>query len=361
MRLPLLASLGLVLALAPAAGEAQRTGQRGPQPPPDTLRTPRQQDTTRAGVVRQEAAGEVSRAVANRGLTQEQVRELQNSLRAMGCDPGAADGTIGPQTRQALACARRQRGVETANLNDIFRSLGLAFTARDSLGVSGAVATGAAGTGAQGGYAYGDPTFVRDTGVMRINLDTMPANTLGPEGVFVSTGTVARFGGGVWLREVSQERRTDSTTRAVRDTAVYRPLRPPPSADTTAMPVRDPMPPARADSTPMVRSDSTTTLRREVVPTPARADTIRTPLRADTTQLLRPDTAPMLRADTTRGPVADSTLRRMRDELLLTPPPGARRQTPPDTTQPDTTRRTPPDTTRIPPDTTRRRPPPAGR
>lgn len=330
MRIPLLASLGLALALTPAAGDAQQ--------PPDTTRRQRP-DTTRAGVVTQEAAGEVSLA-ANRGLTADQVRQLQDSLRAIGCDPGRADGALGPQTRQALACARRTRGVTSMNLNDILRSLGLDFTARDSMAVGMAAQTGVAQPGA-GGYAYGDPTFVRDTGVMRLNLDTMPANALGPGGVFVSTGTIARTGGGVWLRETSQQRR-DPSAQGAPDTAVYR-LVPRPAADTLPRPVRDTL---RRMPPPPLRTDTARTLRTDTVPL-LRPDTVR--MRTDTTQRLRPDTA--------NRPVADSTIRRMRDELLLTLPPGARR----DSTQPpDTTRRAPPDTT-TPPDTTRRRPPPPRR
>ena len=350
MRTSILATLALALALAPVAGDAQQRGQRGQ--PPDTTR--QRQDTTRAVI--QEAAGEVSRG-ATRGLTTDQVRQLQDSLRSIGCNPGAADGTFGPQTRQALACARRIRGVASMNLNDLLRSLGVGFTALDSLATGNAARTAMD----EPQYRYGDPTFVRDTGVMIVNLDTMPANAVGPEGVFVSSGTIARVGGGVWLRETSQERR-DPSAQGTPDTAVYR-LAPRPTADTLPMPVREPLPP-RPDTTPTMTRDSAPPARVDTAPPPARTDTARTPARRDTTRTdttCADTTRTRLRPDTAGRPLADSTLRRMRDELLLTPPPSLREirtdSAGRDTTQrADTTRRTPPDTTR--PDTTRRRRPP---
>ena len=363
MRYRILASLGLALVAAPALADAQ-------QPPPDT---------TRSGVVRAEARGEVM-LDANRGLTRAQVRQLQESLQRAGCNPGTPDGVFGPRTRQALACVRRQRGIESANTNDVLRSLDLGFTLSDSVAGAGEVVASAEG----GAPNYGDPTFVRDTGVMMINTDTMPAGLLENSSVFVPSVTRSR---GLYLRETSLDRRSrdvlvpvDSTRRPPpppsaatptrRDSAAVMRADTVPAARRDSTPVirRDSIPALRRDTTPAVRRDSVPATRRDSTPTPAvRRDTVPT-TRLDSTvrqadSLLRradsllttPRDTTMRRADTTRTTLPDSTIRRMRDELLLTLPP--RPDSARDTTRPDTTRARP-DSTKTPPDTTRRRIPP---
>ena len=320
MRYRILASLGLALVTAPALAEAQQTGQRGQQRP----------DSTRAGVVRAEASGEVA-LEANRGLSRDQVRQLQESLRAAGCNPGTPDGVFGPRTRQALACVRRQRGIESTNANEVLRALNLGFTVNDSVAVAGDVAAG----GVRPEPRYSDPTFVRDTGLMTINADTMPAGLLESSAVFVPSITRSR---GLYLRETSLDRRStdvmvprDTTGAARRDSAaaVRRPPVPAVRRDTTPAIVRDTMPSMRRDTTPVTRRDSTVTTR------------------TDSMRLLRPNAA----RDSARAPLADSTLRRMRDEILFSLPPRV------DTLRADSTR-TRPDSTRTPSDTTRRRIPP---
>ena len=326
MRYRILASLGLALVSAPALADAQQTGQRGQQPP----------DSTRAGQVRSEARGDVA-LEANRGLSRTQVRQLQESLRSAGCNPGTPDGVFGPRTRQALACVRRQRGIESTNANDVLRALNLGFTLNDSVAVAGEMAM----SGERRTPVYSDPTFVRDTGVITIDADTMPAGLLESNAVFVPSVTRSR---GLYLRETSLDRRStdvlvprDTTGAAGRDSAaaVRRPPVPAVRRDTTPTVRRDTLPAARRDSTPAVRRDTAATTR------------------ADSTRLLRADSLARDRArrDSARTALPDTTLRRMRDEILFSLPPRA------DTLRADSTR-TRPDSTRVPPDTTRRRIPP---
>lgn len=308
MKYTLLASLGLALVAAPAIAEAQ-------------------QDTTR---VRAEAGGEVERGVANRGLTQAQVRQLQQALRDAGCNPGAVDGQLGPATRQAMACARRQRGIEAGNANDLLRALNLGFTLDDSVSMEQTRNVAAAGEGTT--PRYSDPTFVHDPGVMHISTDTMPAGLLENSDVFV------RSSGSPYLREVLMERRTTPRVVPPRDSAPAARMQP-------AMPtMRDSM--MRTDSMPRMRMDSISRMQMDSV---QRMQLDRMQVPGDSLRLMR--------SDSIRTAVPDSTLRRMRDEILLELPPTIR--TTRDSTQrADTTRRTPPDTTRTPPDTTRRPPPP---
>lgn len=103
----------------------------------DTTRN--RQDTTRQRARRHAAGGEVAlgaRASVYRGsygLQRDQVRQLQTSLREMGCNPGPIDGVMGPRTHRAMMCARDQKGLQTSNVNDLLRSMNLGFTAQDSI------------------------------------------------------------------------------------------------------------------------------------------------------------------------------------------------------------------------------------
>jgi hypothetical protein len=99
------------------------------------------QDTTVTQSATGEMAEEKERAAPERfgfrsrqsfGLTQNQVKQLQQALRDAGCDPGAVDGIVGNQTRVAIVCVHRGKGLTTNNLNDVLRALNLGFTATDS-------------------------------------------------------------------------------------------------------------------------------------------------------------------------------------------------------------------------------------
>lgn len=133
--------------LLPAAALAQQDTTRR-----DTTRADRaQQDTTRnrmdaqgrrnvpeQGRVRAESRGSVetgARSRRNLGLTNTQVRMLQQALEDDGCDPGTIDGIVGPRTRRAIACGFQRNDLDGRNLNELFRSLDLQITVDDSLGV----------------------------------------------------------------------------------------------------------------------------------------------------------------------------------------------------------------------------------
>ena len=103
-----------------------------------------QQDTARrpTGAVRQDTAqgaldrparGRAGRA-RNLGLTTEQVQELQQALQSNGCDPGPVDGIVGPRTRQAMTCARRQLNVTGTGNRELFSALNLSFAAQGAAG-----------------------------------------------------------------------------------------------------------------------------------------------------------------------------------------------------------------------------------
>ena len=111
--------LGLALTFLPALLVAQADSSR------------MHVDTTRARHERT-SAGEIGRpSTRNHGLTADQTKQLQTSLRQASCDPGPVDGRWGPRTQRAMNCARQKNSISGNNPNDVFRSLNLSFTTSD--------------------------------------------------------------------------------------------------------------------------------------------------------------------------------------------------------------------------------------
>ena len=135
----LLLAAELLLTLPAIALAQQPTGgQPGARDTGYTRAGARTQRTARGAV---EVRGRHGRMGAygrgNFGLSHDQVTELQQALQSANCDPGPIDGIIGPRTRRAMACARQQNSLSGNNVNDLFRSLNLSFSASDSMGTGG--------------------------------------------------------------------------------------------------------------------------------------------------------------------------------------------------------------------------------
>jgi peptidoglycan hydrolase-like protein with peptidoglycan-binding domain len=105
----------------------------------DTSRMQGRRDTTR-GRTMQSSPGAIGRR--NFGLARDQITQLQTALKQANCNPGPVDGIIGPRTRSAMACARRNNHITGNNPNDLFRSLNLGFTTPDSTGMGGVMSSG---------------------------------------------------------------------------------------------------------------------------------------------------------------------------------------------------------------------------
>jgi Ni/Co efflux regulator RcnB len=133
-------ALALAIAVTPAFAGAQQDTTRQQQ---DTTRR-QQQDTTRrrAPSVRTtetrggEVAsprGRVTRTRANNyGLDRDQIRQLQQAINdRTECDAGTADGIIGPRTRRAMTCARRELNVQGNDMTELFTALNLNFDDAD--------------------------------------------------------------------------------------------------------------------------------------------------------------------------------------------------------------------------------------
>lgn len=121
---------------------AQR--QRGEQMQQDTTRHARRtKHGTRVHGTRVHRTRTSGGEVAMRGgLSRSQVEQLQQALRSDGCDPGAADGIMGPRTRQAIACSRQKHNLTGNNTNELLRALNLDFTVNDSTGMGGMMRNG---------------------------------------------------------------------------------------------------------------------------------------------------------------------------------------------------------------------------
>ncbi|HKG91116.1 MAG TPA: peptidoglycan-binding domain-containing protein [Gemmatimonadaceae bacterium] len=124
----------LALVILPGVASAQTdTGQRS-----------RRTTTERGGSVTRGGRGQGS----NMGLSGDQMTQFQQSLSDMGCYRGSVDGMMGPQTRQAVACARQRNNLQGNNMNELFRSMNLDMTVQDSMGMD---VMGSSGRGRRGG------------------------------------------------------------------------------------------------------------------------------------------------------------------------------------------------------------------
>jgi hypothetical protein len=90
-------------------------------------------DSTRARSRQQTSSGSLYRS-SNRGqrLSRAQVGQLQSALQQANCDPGTIDSVMGPHTRSAMSCARRQNNITGNNPNDLYRALNLNFANSDT-------------------------------------------------------------------------------------------------------------------------------------------------------------------------------------------------------------------------------------
>ena len=137
-------ALALVVAAIPAIASAQSSTQT-------------QQDSSRRGATRTQHSrgGDIDRDSSGNGssrsrsshggsarfrgrsygLNHDQVRQLQQAIDdRTQCDVGEADGVVGPKTRRALSCARKELGVQGNDMAELFNALGLDFASDDNGG-----------------------------------------------------------------------------------------------------------------------------------------------------------------------------------------------------------------------------------
>src|SRR5438270_4215574 len=96
-------------------------------------------DSSRGRSARQQSSsGSIGRnANGGQRLTRDQVGQLQTALQQANCDPGTIDSVMGPHTRRAMNCARRQNNLTGNNPNDLYRALNLNFANSDSTSGAG--------------------------------------------------------------------------------------------------------------------------------------------------------------------------------------------------------------------------------
>ena len=110
-----LATILLALAVLPAMLAAQTDSSRM-----------RNADSTRGRRAHQQiSSGAIGRTSR---LSHDQVTQLQTALQQANCSPGAIDGVMGPHTRSAMNCYRRNNNISGSNATDVYRSLNLNFS-----------------------------------------------------------------------------------------------------------------------------------------------------------------------------------------------------------------------------------------
>ncbi|HEX5408474.1 MAG TPA: peptidoglycan-binding domain-containing protein [Gemmatimonadaceae bacterium] len=244
-----LACFGAML-LVPAFMFAQ---QPPPTPQDTTPQNATSRDTTSDSLHVQRSEGRLAKrsrrhGARNMGLTSDQVIQLQQALTQNSCDPGSADGVIGPKTRQAIHCIRQKDNITTPGLNPVLAALNLDFTVPGS------------------GQAGGNPQPAQSdtTAYPQRDTTTTPPDTTAPP---PDTAT----------RPDTTMPRPDTTTPP--DTAMHR--------DTSVVP----------DTSTTYRD---TSMQRDTTMRPLRPDTNRTTpdtmMQRDTSRI-HPDTS-MMRPDT---------------------------------------------------------------
>ena len=94
----------------------------------DTAATPTGADAGgTGGTTGAEAMGGVPASTTRLDLSTDQVRRLQTALNDAGCNAGAVDGVVGPQTRQAITCGLEKNSLGSGDRNGLYRALDLDF------------------------------------------------------------------------------------------------------------------------------------------------------------------------------------------------------------------------------------------
>lgn len=169
MAIPVLASAQAGTRTDTTAGRGARGARAERMTQQDTTRRMRRRSHARMRRMRT-AGGEVALGM---GLDHSQVQQLQQALQSDGCDPGPADGVLGPRTRQAMACSRQKHDLTGRNANELFRTLNLPFTTPDSMGMGGVM---------RGQRRMRDTTgMMRDMGRMHGNMRGRMRDTTRPD------------------------------------------------------------------------------------------------------------------------------------------------------------------------------------
>jgi len=110
-----------------SAGQ-QTSGQRGSGNSRDAQGSRRTSQSRGGEVSRGNNGGSGQWRGRNYGLNQDQILQLQQAIDdRTQCDVGTADGIMGPKTRRALTCARKELGIEGNDMGELFSALDLDF------------------------------------------------------------------------------------------------------------------------------------------------------------------------------------------------------------------------------------------
>jgi hypothetical protein len=118
------------------------------------------------------------------GLSNSQIRELQQSLQSIDCYDAEIDGIIGPRTRAGIGCAMRHHDISGDDPNELTQALGLNFQVEGNRGLGTVMRSGAARNNRQGDPSMNrqrDPSQSRqrDTAGQR-SADTLQGNRSTP-------------------------------------------------------------------------------------------------------------------------------------------------------------------------------------
>lgn len=161
------------LALIPSLAVAQQTTTSD-----TTMRDTTMRDTTYTTT----SEGSLAAPSANLGLTTEQVKELQKAINENGCHAGEVTGTITDATREGIDCIRQSKNIESNDVNEVLKALGLSFTvdstrsgnAGNAMSDSASRDTTSSSAMSHDTTMKSDTTFQTDSGALQRDTSTVP-------------------------------------------------------------------------------------------------------------------------------------------------------------------------------------------
>jgi len=125
-------------------------------------------DTTQRDTTYTTSEGVLAEPSANFGLTTDQVKQLQKAINENGCNAGDVTGVVDDATREGIQCVRDAKGIESTDINEVLKALGLPFTAGST------TEQNAISSDTTDSTMKSDTTFQTDSGVLQRDTTALP-------------------------------------------------------------------------------------------------------------------------------------------------------------------------------------------
>jgi hypothetical protein len=132
-------------------------------------------DTTMRDTTYTTSEGVLAEPSANFGLTTDQVKQLQKAINDNGCNAGDVTGVVDDATREGIQCIRDAKEIESTDINEVLKALGLPFTAGSTTGQN------AISSDTTDSTMKSDTTFQTDSGILQRDSSVVRDTTTLPD------------------------------------------------------------------------------------------------------------------------------------------------------------------------------------